>query len=105
MYVRTPFAGGSEGLEWHFFHPVESEKEKTNKRKFIIADGFTNTMHLAANLESPITLTLHRLVVWVGSHINQNLNQIISGVFTRFVGDLNCQCFTDSDSNANSRNS
>lgn len=88
-----------------FFHPVESEKEKTNKRKFIIADGFTNTMHLAANLQPPITLTLHGFVVWVGSNITRNLDQIISGVFTRFVGDLNCQCFIDSGSNANSRNS
>lgn len=32
-------------------HRVESEKEKTNKRK-LIADGFTDAMHPATNSDS-----------------------------------------------------
>lgn len=87
-----------------FFHLVEPEKEKTSKGKFIIADRYTNIVHLATNLDSQVTLTLHMFVVWIGSNVNRNLEQI-SGVFTQIVEGINCQGFGDPDSNAHSGNS
>lgn len=42
-----------------FFHLVESEKEKTNKGKFVIADRYTNSVHLGTNFDPHIILTLH----------------------------------------------